>query len=137
MNSQIKQGYADAIAQYLASGGKITPAVNSSKAPSFNPNLPAGGLENFQLRKEAEQKGLKSYSTLVQCEKCNTSERSVKTNACLACDRRRARSKTGLSDKTLQDVGLYLLDSGKSIEFTSGGQTYVLKIEAAQESTNV
>lgn len=137
MNPQIKQGYGDAIAQFLANGGQIKTAVNSNKSPDFNPNLPTGGIENYQLRKEAEKKGLKSYLTLVPCEKCNTSERSVKTNACLACDRRRARSKTGLSDKTLQDVGLYLLDSGKSIEFTSGGQTYVLKIEAAQESTNV
>lgn len=130
MNSQIKQGYAEAIEDFLANGGKITPAVNSSKAADFNPNLPGGGLENFQLRKKAEQQGLKSYSTFMPCEKCNTSERSVKTNACLACDRRRSRLKTGLSDKTLQDVGIYLLDSGRSIEFTSGGQTYVLKIEA-------
>lgn len=139
MNSQIKQGYGDAIAQYLASGGKITPAVNTNKA-EFNycnadtavksaerPN----SHQNHILRTRAEKSGLKSYKPVAPCKSCGTSERSVKSNACLECDRRRVRAKNGISAKNIEAVGHYLLANNKVVEFTSGGQTYVLKVEVA------
>ena len=137
MNPQIKQGYADAIAQYLARGGKITPAVNTNKA-EFNycnadtavksaerPN----SHQNHILRTRAEKSGLKSYKPVAPCKSCGTSERSVKSNACLECDRRRVRAKNGISAKNIEAVGHYLLANNKVVEFTSGGQTYVLKVE--------
>lgn len=144
MNPQIKQGYADAIAQFLANGGKITPAVNINKA-EFNycnadttlksaerPN----SHQNHILRTRAEKQGLKSYKPVAPCKSCGTSERSVKSNACLECDRRRARAKNGISAKNIsakniEAVGHYLLANNKVVEFTSGGQTYVLKVEVA------
>lgn len=55
----------------------------------------------------------------------------MKSNICLECDRRRARAKTGLSLKNLEAIGHYLLGKGESVEFTSGGKKYVLKVEVA------
>ena len=129
--TKIKPNYSEAVAQFLANGGEIKQAENTHKA-EFNFSVSIGGLkQNIQLRKDAEVKGLKTYVPFAACEKCSTFERSVKSNACLECDRRRARAKTGLSVKNLEAIGHYLLDKGESVEFTSGGQKYVLKVEVA------
>lgn len=129
--TKIKPNYSEAVAQFLANGGQIKQAENTHKA-EFNFSVSTGGLkQNIQLRKDAEVKGLKTYVPFAACEKCSTFERSVKSNACLECDRRRARAKTGLSVKNLEAIGHYLLDKGESVEFTSGGQNYVLKVEVA------
>lgn len=131
IGTQIKPDYSEAVAQFVKSGGEIKKAVNTNKV-EFNFPLSTGGLkQNIQPRKDAEAKGLKTYVPAEACEKCSTSERSVKTNACLECDRRRARAKTGLSAKNLEAIGHYLLGKGESVEFTSGGQKYVLKVEVA------
>ena len=131
IGAQIKPDYSDAIAEFLAKGGEIKQAENTHKA-EFNFSVSTGGLkQNIQLRRDAEVKGLKTYVAFAACEKCGSFERSVKSNTCLECDRRRARSKTGLSAKHLEAIGHYLLEKGESIEFTSGGQKYVLKIEVA------
>lgn len=127
--AHIKPDYSDAIAEFLAKGGEIKQAENTHKA-EFNFSVSTGGLkQNIPLRKEAEVKGLKTYAPFSPCEKCGTSERSTRTNACMECDRRRARAKTGLSVKNLEAIGHYLLGKGESIEFTSDGQKYVLKVE--------
>ncbi|MEG0605564.1 MAG: hypothetical protein RR487_13780 [Acinetobacter sp.] len=129
--TKIKPNYSEAVAQFLANGGEIKQAENTHKA-EFNFSVSTGGLkQNIQLRKDAEVKGLKTYVPFAACEKCSTFERSVKSNACLECDRRRARSKTGLSAKHLEAIGHYLLEKGESVEFTSGCQKYVLKVEVA------
>ena len=137
--TKIKPDYSEAIAKFVKSGGQIKQAVNTNKA-EFNycnadtaiksaerPN----SHHNHVLRTRAEKSGLKSYKPVASCKSCGTSERSVKSNACLECDRRRVRAKTGLSVKNLEAIGHYLLDKGESVEFTSGGQKYVLKIEVA------
>lgn len=139
ISNQIKPDYSDAVAQFVKRGAQIKPAVNTNKA-EFNycnadtmlksaerPN----SHQNHVLRTRAEKQGLKSYSPVAPCRSCGTSERSVKSNICLECDRRRARAKTGLSAKNLEAIGHYLLDKGESIEFTTGGQKYVLKVEVA------
>ena len=131
IGAQIKPDYSDAIAKFVKNGGEIKQAVNTNRV-EFNFSVSTGGLkQNIPLRKAAEAKGLKTYAPFSPCEKCGTSERSTKTNACMECDRRRARSKTGLSVKHLEAIGHYLLEKGESVEFTSGGQKYVLKIEVA------
>lgn len=125
----VKQGYSLEIEKYLKQGGVINQAENTNKA-EFNFQVSQGGnKKNIAIRKEAEKNGLKTYTPFEPCEKCNTSERSVKTNLCLCCDRRRARARTKLSTKNLQDVGVYLLGLNRSIEFTSDGKKYVLKVE--------
>ena len=137
--TKIKPDYSEAVAKFVKSGGQIKQAVNTNKA-EFNycnadtaiksaerPN----SHHNHVLRTRAEKSGLKSYKPVAPCKSCGTSERSVKSNACLECDRRRARAKTGLSVKNLEAIGHYLLDKGESVEFTSGGQKYVLKVEVA------
>ncbi|NNH00252.1 hypothetical protein [Acinetobacter sp. ANC 5414] len=139
IGTQIKPDYSEAVAKFVANGGQIKSAVNTNKA-EFNycnadtvlqsaerPN----SHQNHILRTRAEKQGLKSYKPVAPCRSCGTSERSVKSNICLECDRRRARAKTGLSAKNLEAIGHYLLDKGESIEFTSGGQKYVLKVEVA------
>lgn len=139
LNNQIKQDYSADITKFVANGGEIKTAVNTNKA-EFNycnadtvlqsaerPN----SHQNAVLRKRAENRGFKSYTPVAPCRSCGTSERSVKSNICLECDRRRARFKTGLSLKNLEAVGHYLLGKGESIEFTSGGQKYILKVEVA------
>ncbi|MCA4780288.1 hypothetical protein IF090_11700 [Acinetobacter towneri] len=131
IGTQIKPDYSDKIAEFVKNGGEIKQAVNTNRV-DFNFSVSTGGLkQNIPLRKEAEVKGLKTYTPFSPCEKCGTSERSTKTNACLECDRRRARAKTGLSLKNLEAIGHYLLGKGESIEFTSNGQKYVLKVEVA------
>ncbi|MCT8090688.1 hypothetical protein H0920_10775 [Acinetobacter sp. C_4_1] len=130
IGAQIKPDYSEAVAKFVANGGQIKPAVNTDKAIEWNQPVSTGGLKNnIPLRKAAEAKGLKTYVPYAPCEKCGSSERSVKTNACILCDRRRARAKTGLSLKNLEAIGHYLLDKGESVEFTSGGKKYVLKVE--------
>ena len=137
MNIKIKPDYSDAIAKFVANGGEIKSAVNTNKA-EFNycnadtvlqsaerPN----SHQNHILRTRAEKQGLKSYKPVAPCRYCGTSERSVKSNICLECDRRRARAKTGLSLKNLEAIGHYLLSKGEAVEFTSGGKKYVLKVE--------
>ena len=129
--TKIKPNYSEAVAQFLANGGEIKQAENTHKA-EFNFSVSTGGLkQNIQLRKDAEVKGLKTYVPFAACEKCSTFERSVKSNACLECDRRRVRNKNGMSAKNIEAVGHYLLEKGESVEFTSGGQKYVLKVEVA------
>lgn len=128
IRAQVKPDYSAEIAKYVANGGEIKQAVNTNKA-EFNFQIHSGGKQNIQLRKDAEAEGLKTYVPFAPCEKCSTSERSVKTNACIVCDRRRARSKTGLSAKHLEAIGHYLLSKGESVEFTSCGKKYVLKVE--------
>ena len=131
IGTQIKPDYSDAIAKFVKNGGEIKQAVNTNRV-DFNFSVSTGGLkQNIPLRKAAEAKGLKTYTPFSPCEKCGTSERSTKTNACMECDRRRARAKTGLSLKNLEAVGHYLLEKGESVEFTSNGQKYVLKVEVA------
>lgn len=139
LGAQIKPDYSKEVAQFLANGGQIQQAVNTNKA-EFNycnadtaiksaerPN----SHQNHILRIRAEKQSLKSYTPVAPCKSCNTSERSVKSNACLECDRRRVRARTGLSSKNLEAIGHYLLAKNESIEFTSNGQKYVLKIEVA------
>ena len=139
INNLIKQDYSAEIAGFIKNGGVIQPAINTNKA-EFNycnadtvlksderPN----GHQNHILRTRAEKQGLKSYTPNVPCKSCSTSDRSVKSNICLECDRRRARAKTNMSVKNLEAIGHYLLGKGESIEFTSGGKKYVLKVEVA------
>lgn len=123
--AHIKKDYSAEIEQFLANGGEVKQAVNSNQV-EFNPKR---NLQNVQPRKEAERKGLTTYVPFEPCEKCGTSERSVKTNACIACDRRRARARTGLTSERLQGIGHYLLEKNEQIEFTSNGKKYVLKVE--------
>ena len=137
--TKIKPDYSEAVAKFVKSGGQIKQAVNTNKA-EFNycnadtaiksaerPN----SHHNHVLRTRAEKSGLKSYKPVAPCKSCGTSERSVKSNACLECDRRRVRAKNGISTKNIEAVGHYLLEKGESVEFTSNGQKYVLKIEVA------
>ncbi len=139
ISNQIKPDYSDAVAQFVKRGGQIKSAVNTNKAEFNYCNVDTtlksaerpNSHQNHVLRTRAEKQGLKSYSPVAPCRSCGTSERSVKSNICLECDRRRARAKTGLSAKNLEAIGHYLLDKGESIEFTSGGQKYVLKVEVA------
>lgn len=139
ISNQIKPDYSDAVAQFVKRGGQIQSAVNTNKADfnycntdtSLKSAERPNSHQNHVLRTRAEKQGLKSYKPVAPCRSCGTSERSVKSNICLECDRRRARAKTGLSAKNLEAIGHYLLDKGESIEFTSGGQKYVLKVEVA------
>lgn len=139
IGTQIKPDYSEAVAKFVANGGQINPAVNTNKAEfnycnadtvlqsSERPN----SHQNHILRTRAEKQGLKSYKPVAPCQSCGTSERSVKSNICLECDRRRARAKTGLSLKNLEAIGHYLLAKNEVVEFTSGGKKYVLKVEVA------
>lgn len=139
IGTQIKPDYSDAVANFVAKGGQIKPAENTNKA-EFNycnadttlksaerPN----SHQNHVLRTRAEKQGLKSYKPVAPCKSCGTADRSVKSNICLECDRRRARSKTNMSVKNLEAIGHYLLGKGESVEFTSDGKKYVLKVEVA------
>ena len=139
IGTQIKPDYSDAVASFVAKGGQIKPAENTNKA-EFNycntdttlksaerPN----SHQNHVLRTRAEKQGLKSYKPVAPCKSCGTADRSVKSNICLECDRRRARAKTNMSVKSLEAIGHYLLGKGESVEFTSDGKKYVLKVEVA------
>ncbi|NOJ67192.1 hypothetical protein [Acinetobacter indicus] len=139
IGAQIKPDYSDEIAEFVKNGGEIKQAVNTNKA-EFNycnadtvlqSNERPNSHQNHILRTRAEKQGLKSYKPVAPCRSCGTSERSVKSNICLECDRLRARAKTGLGFKNLEAIGHYLLDKGESVEFTSDGQKYVLKVEVA------
>lgn len=81
------------------------------------------------MRTRAEKQGLKSYKPVALCKSCGTSERSVKTNACLECDRRRARAKMTINESKIIQIGLTLLAQEKTITFTQSGKKYVLKVE--------
>ena len=137
--TKIKPDYSEAVAQFLANGGEIKQAVNTNKAEFNYCNVDTAvksaerpnSHQNHILRTRAEKSGLKSYKPVAPCKSCGTSERSVKSNACLECDRRRVRAKNGMSAKNIEAVGHYLLEKGEPVEFTSGGQKYVLKIEVA------
>lgn len=137
IGTQIKPDYSEAVAKFVANGGQIKPAVNTNKAEFNYCNVDTvlqsaerpNSHQNHILRTRAEKQGLKSYKPVAPCRSCGTSERSVKSNICLECDRRRARAKTGLSLKNLESIGHYLLDKGEVVEFTSGGKKYVLKVE--------
>ncbi|WP_426977522.1 hypothetical protein ACNFX6_06480 [Acinetobacter johnsonii] len=139
IGTQIKPDYSDAVAKFVANGGQIKPAVNTNKAEFnycnadtvFQSAERPNSHQNHILRTRAEKSGLKSYKPVAPCKSCGTSERSVKSNACLECDRRRVRAKNGMSAKNIEAVGHYLLEKGESVEFTSNGQKYVLKIEVA------
>ncbi|WP_162689709.1 hypothetical protein [Acinetobacter sp. CFCC 11171] len=139
LGTQIKPDYSEAVAKFVANGGRIKPAVNTNKAEfnycnadtTFKSAERPNSHQNHILRTRAEKQGLKSYKPVAPCRSCGTSERSVKSNICLECDRRRARAKTGLSLKNLEAIGHYLLSKNESIEFTSNGQKYVLKVEVA------
>ncbi|MEF9957383.1 MAG: hypothetical protein RR767_09315 [Acinetobacter sp.] len=139
IGTKIKPDYSEAVAKFLANGGEIKQAVNTNKAEFnyFNADTVLQSAErpnshqNHILRTRAEKQGSKSYKPVAPCRSCGTSERSVKSNICLECDRRRARAKTGLSLKNLEAVGHYLLAKSEVVEFTSGGQKYVLKVEVA------
>ena len=87
--------------------------------------------QNHILRLRAEKQELKSYKPVAPCQSCGTSERSVRSNICLECDRRRARAKTTVNKKNLEALGHYLLSKNEVVEFTSGGKKYVLKVEVA------
>lgn len=137
LNNQIKQDYSADITKFVANGGEIKTAVNSNKA-EFNycnadtvlksaerPN----SHQNAVLRKRAENRGLKSYTPVANCRACGTSERSVKSNLCLECDRRRFRAKIGIAENKLAQVGEYILHNNMEFAFTSDGKKYVLKVE--------
>lgn len=129
--NHIKKDYSEAVAQFVKNGGVISQAANTNKAEWNFPISGTGLKQNIPLRKRAEQLGLKTYAPFEACRKCGTSERSTKTNACIVCDRNRSRVKNGLKPKNLQGVGIYLLEKNETVEFTSGGQKYVLKVEVA------
>ena len=139
LNHKIKADYSSDIEQFIQNGGEIKSAENTNKADFNYCNADTvvksaerpRSHQNHILRTRAEKQGLKSYKPVAPCGSCGTSERSVKSNSCLECDRRRARAKTGLSLKNLEAIGHYLLGKGEAIEFTSGGKKYVLKIEVA------
>lgn len=118
----------------------IKPAINANKAEFnyFNADEVArnaekpDGIKNHELRMAAKNKSLKSYTSFAPCKSCNTSERSVKSNACLECDRRRSRSRLKHSkniDVTILDIATYLVEENKSFEFTIKGKKYTLKAE--------
>ena len=137
LGTQIKPDYSEAVAQFVKSGGQIKLAVNTNKA-EFNycnadtvlqsaerPN----SHQNHVLRTRAEKQGLKSYKPVVPCRSCGTFERSVKSNICLECDRRRARAKMTINESKMIQIGLNILAQGKTIPFTQSGKKYVLKVE--------
>ena len=139
ISNQIKPDYSADVAKFLQNGGQIQSAVNTNKADFNYCNADAtlksaerpNSHQNHILRTRAEKQGLKSYKPVAPCRSCGTADRSIKSNICLECDRRRARAKTEMSAKNLEAIGHYLLSKDKSVEFISGGKKYVLKIEVA------
>ena len=121
IGTQIKPDYSEAVAQFVANGGQIKPAVNTNKAEFNYCNMDTvlqsaerpNSHQNHILRTRAEKQGLKSYKPVAPCRSCGTSERSVKSNICLECDRRRARAKTGLSLKNLGGVSKSMLKKSR------------------------
>lgn len=82
---------------------------------------------NAVLRKRAENKEQKSYVPVTPCKTCKTSERSVKSNICLECDRRRAKEKMIISASSLVKVGEHLVTGSKEIPFFHNGKQYILQ----------
>lgn len=132
--------------KFLAKGGRIKPATNSTKQNShrnsflFNsPDKDNAGEtsklnshQNSIIRKRASNAGEKTYVPVNPCGSCGTSERSVRSNACLECDRRRARAKLKHSkniDATMLGIATYLVEENKTFEFTIKGKKYTLKAE--------
>lgn len=139
LNHKIKADYSSDIEQFLQNGGEIKSAENTNKAEFnyFDADTVAKNTEkpnshqNHVLRTRAEKHGLKSYTLVASCKSCQTSERSVRSNVCLECDRRRFRLKTGLNESKLVQAGEYLLSKNTEFLFTSGGKKYILKVEMA------
>ncbi|MBF7686005.1 hypothetical protein I2F17_09265 [Acinetobacter sp. B10A] len=145
--SQIKKDYSVDIAEFLSNGGEIKPAVNNSKPKSYaetntflfnSPNRDRAGEskinshQNSIIRENARKADKKSYVPVTHCGSCGTSERSVRSNACLECDRRRARAKLRHSkniDAAILDIAAYLVEENKTFEFTIKGKKYTLKVE--------
>ncbi|MFN4317167.1 hypothetical protein [Acinetobacter parvus] len=136
-NYQIKPDYSSEIDAFLKSGGVIKQAVNTNRVEFNHFNADEAALnaqkpnshQNHVLRMQAKKKGLKSYITVSPCKSCDTDERSVASNICLECDRRRFRAKIGINEKKLNQFAEYLLKQNKPFSFTSGGKKYELKIE--------
>src|SRR5699024_9873957 len=113
IGTQIKPDYSDAVANFVAKGGQINPAENTNEAEFnyWNADTTLKSAErpnshqNHVLRTRAEKQGLKSYKPVAPCKSCGTADRSVKSNICLECDRRRARAKTNMSVKSLEAIG--------------------------------
>lgn len=148
MNQIVKKDYSDEIEKFLKNGGEIKPAVNSTKQNShrnsflFNSSkdeaIEKGGknsksTENAVIRKRASNAGKKSYVPISPCGSCGTSERSVRSNACLECDRRRFRLKTGASEKNMVAVASHLVANNKTFTCTISGKKYILKAEMINE----
>ena len=141
MNHKIKPDYSSEIENFLKSGGVITQAVNTNKVAFNQFNADQGALNaqkpnshhNHVLRTRARNANLESYVPVAPCKSCGTSERSVRSNLCLECDRRRYRAKAGLSEKKLGEFAELLLKQNKAFSFTSGGKKYQLKIEEILE----
>jgi len=139
LNIKIKQDYSAEVEKYLAAGGQIKEAENTNKvefnyfdADAAEKNKEkANSSVNQQKRKDAQDQGLKVYTTYSPCKSCRTSIRSVATNACMECDRRRAKNRYGVNSRSLDQIGEYLVKQNKAHTFTSGGKTYILKVELA------
>ena len=138
--NNIKKDYSQAIEKFVKNGGVISQAVNTNKVEFNGFNADAAAInaakptsqKNLTLREQAAKLGLPSYKPVSACQACSTSERSVKTNACLECDRRRARAKMTINESKMIQIGLTLLAQEKTITFTQNGKKYVLKVEEAQ-----
>lgn len=149
MNQSVKKDYSAEIAEFLANGGEIKPAVNSSNPMSYaqtntflfsSPSKESASEvnknnshKNAIIRERASNAGKKSYVTVTPCGSCATSERSVRSNACLECDRRRFRLKTGANEKTMTAVAGYLVAENKTFTCTIFGKKYILKAELVNE----
>lgn len=94
---------------------------------NFTKEVKPNNHHNAVLRKRAENKGEKSYAPVAPCKACKTSERSVKSNICLECDRRRAKEKMIISASSLIKVGEHLVTGSKEISFFHNGKQYILQ----------
>ncbi|QHJ83231.1 MAG: hypothetical protein [Bacteriophage sp.] len=151
MNQTVKKDYSDEIEEFVKNGGEIKPAVNSKNPSTFDigslfrssreaknqlsgdENKNSKSTENAVIRKRASNAGKKSYVPVSPCASCGTSERSVRSNACLECDRRRFRLKTGASEKNMVAVASHLIANNKTFTCTISGKKYILKAEMIDE----
>lgn len=141
VSTKIRADYSSDIAKFIKNGGVIKKAVNTNKCEfnHFNADMAAQNAEkpnsyqNAVLRKRAENKEKKSYVPVAPCRSCLTSERSVKSNACLECDRRRFRAKTQFNETKLSQIFEYLYQTKQSFLFKKDGKTFILKIEEQGE----
>lgn len=139
LDNRIKKSYAEEIEGFVAAGGVIAAAENTNQVKFNYHDADAAerskskldSVVNQEAREKAANAKLVSYKTYAPCKLCLTSERSVKTNVCLECDRRRARVKFGVNSRSLDQIGDYLVKQGKSHTFISGGKEYKLKVEEA------